>query len=110
MRKLKDLAAVREDVATHHSVWFDKVERMCDAVGIEPSLPRICGRQRHRSNVPADTPSEFYRRTISIDHLLSELDTRFAKHQQTALQGLWLIPTVIVTKKVEKIYNPKFIS
>ena len=37
-----------------------------------PTLPRICSRQRHRSNVPADSPQEYYRRTVSVpflDHL-----------------------------------------
>ena len=46
-----------------------------------PSLPRVCERQCHSSNVPAQTPSEYYRRNLSIpvlDHLLSELETRFS--------------------------------
>ena len=100
------LTKIRENVDTHHSEWFAKVELMCDNVGTEPSLPRVCGRQRHRFNVPADTPCEYYRRTISIpvlDHLLSELDARFNKHQQTALQGLCLVPSVLITKEMEDI-------
>ena len=67
---------------------------------MEPSVPRRCGRQVHRSNVPADTPSEYYRRTISIpvlDHLLSELGAQFGSHQRTALQGLCIVPSVAVS-------------
>ena len=91
---------VREHIQTHHAKWFLIVENMCSDVGIVPSLPRRCGRQIHRSNTPADTPSEYYCRTISIpllDHLLSEMKSRFSKHQQTALLGLTIVPSVLVS-------------
>ena len=73
---------------------------MCADVGTEPSLPRRSGRQIHRSNVPADNPSEYYCRSISIpmlDHLLSEIKTRFITHQKTALLELCIVPSVMVT-------------
>ena len=100
------LRDVREKVDVYHGKWFSKVEEMCECVGIQPSLPRRCGRQRHRSNVPAQTPTEYYRRTITVpmlDQLLSEMVTRFSKHQQTALKGLYLIPSVLSTKPMEDI-------
>ena len=67
------LQDVRENIAVHHAKWFASVEQMCHSVDLTPALPRRCGHQQHRSNVPADTPSEYYCRTISIplvDHLL----------------------------------------
>ena len=67
---------------------------------MEPSVPRRCGRQIPQSNVPVDTPSEYYRRTRSIpvlDHLLSELGARFGSHQRTTLQGLSIVPSVAVS-------------
>ena len=75
---------VRDNIDTHHSQWFLTITEMLSEVGIEPSVPRRCGRQTQRSNVPADTPSEYFRRTISIpvlDHLFCELRSRFGKHQ-----------------------------
>lgn len=42
------LWTLREDVDKFHSKCFAEVQRMCDDIGAEPSLPR---RQRHRSNV-----------------------------------------------------------
>ena len=85
---------------THDCQWFSTVEKMCADVGTEPSLPRRSGRQIHRSNVPADNPSEYYCRSISIpmlDHLLSEIKTRFITHQKTALLELCIVPSVMVT-------------
>ena len=51
---------------------------MAEKVGEEPRIPRRCARQIQRNNVPATTPSEYYRRAISIpmvDHLESEINS-----------------------------------
>ena len=64
----------------------------------------ISAQKIHRSNVPADTPSEYYCHTISIpvlDHLLSELGARFGSHQRTALQGLSIVPSVAVSFELD---------
>ena len=100
------LLDVRENVDTHHSMWFTEVEKKCEALGIQPSLPRLCGRQAHRSNTPAQTPSEYYRRTVTIpvlDHLLSEMKSRFSQHQKTSLLGLYLVPSILVTKSLAEL-------
>lgn len=77
---------------------------MCEAVDVELALPRRCGRQQHRSNMPGDTPSAYYRRQVSIpllDHMLTEIDRRFGPHQKVALQGLCLVPSVMLTMSAE---------
>ena len=86
---------VCDNIDTHHSRWFLTISDMLSQVGVEPSVPRRCGRQIHRSNLPAGTPSEYYRRTISIpvvDHLLSELRSRFGDRQKRAILGLSIVP------------------
>ena len=97
------LKEVRENVDSYHSEWFEEVSKMCTEVGTTPSMPRICG--RHRASTPASSPSEYFRRTISVpilDHL-SELDTRFSSHQKTAFQGMYLVPSVLVSKSLATI-------
>lgn len=82
---ISTLQNVQDNIDTHHSRWFSTVEKMCGDVDTEPSVPRRCSCQAHRSNVPASTPSEYYCRSISIplvDHLLSEMQSRFSSHQQ----------------------------
>ena len=69
-------------------------------------LPRICGRQRHRINLPSDTPSDYYKLSRSIpllDHMLSELNCRFSSHNQMALKGMCLIPAVLITMTKEEV-------
>ena len=56
------------------------------------------------ANMPAETPSEYYCHSISIpllDHLLSEMNSRFGKHQQTALLGLSIVPSILITLPAE---------
>lgn len=91
---------VRDNIDTYHSRRFLTISEMLSQVGVEPSVPRRCGRQIHRSNLPGVTPSEYYRRTISIpmvDHLLSELRSRFGDHQRRAMLGLSIVPSLFVS-------------
>ncbi len=93
-----EIKTKRENMDSVHSECFKEIEQICQSVHVEPSLPRLCGRQRHRENVSAQTPSEYYRRTVTIpviDHLIAEMDRRLKK---TALLGLNLIPSILVQK------------
>ena len=38
-----------------------------------------------------------------LDHILSEIKSRFSAHQKTALLGLYLIPSLLVTKTLEEV-------
>ena len=102
-----------ETTLTHHiAQWFQTITEMLLEVGIEPSVPRRCGIQTQWSNVPADTPSEYFRRTISIpvlDHLLCELRSQFGEHQRIALVAyqsyplylsLWNLMTISQGSKI----------
>lgn len=62
------LKSVRENIDDYHCQWFHTVEDICRAVEVEPSLPRRCGRQVHRSNVPVDTPSAYFKQSIWLSN------------------------------------------
>ena len=77
---------------------------MCTIAETVPSIPCTCRLQTQRSNVPADAPSQYYLRTLSIpiiDQLLSELTTRFFSHHKTALHGFCLIPVALISMPSE---------
>ena len=83
-----------------------KVSKMRNEVETTPSMPRTCGRKRHRASIPASNPSEYFRRTISVpilDHLLSKLDKRFSSYQKNCFQGLYLVPSVLVTEDLATV-------
>ena len=53
----------------------------------------------YRKNHPADSPAEYYRRTLAIpllDCIISELDSRFSSLSRTASKALYLVPTIAV--------------
>ena len=47
--------------------------------------------------------------SLVLDHLLSEMESRFSSHQKTALLGLSLIPSLMVTLSTEE-YTTKSIQ
>ena len=102
------LKEVREQVNYYHSRWYETVSEMCDKVGTTPSMPRIWSRQSHRASTPASSPSEYFKRTITIpllDHLQVELEKRFSLHQKTAFQGLYLVPSLLVKECFQTVHD-----
>ena len=100
------LKEVRDNIDDNHKEWFGEAKKMCQAVAVLPSLPRQCGCQRHRDNVPAEDPITYFRRCITIplvDHLLVALETRFSPHHRVTLQGLCLVPSASVTLPDDEI-------
>ena len=88
----------------HHASWYSVVEKMGSDMCTET---RRCGQQVHRSNIPADNPSDYYCCCISIpllDHLLSEMQSRCIKHHQIALLELCTVPSILVELPDEE-YN-----
>jgi len=72
---------------------------LCQSIGIEESTPRVTNRQQHRQNLPSDSSSEYFKRITTIpmlDHLISELDTRFNEPSSRFLsQFIQLLPSEI---------------
>ena len=94
----KRVKEIRQDVDKYHATWFSESTVMAEKVGEEPRIPRRCARQIQRNNVPATTPSEYYKRAISIprlDHLESEINSRFTELQSTAAKGMSIVPATL---------------
>ena len=96
MRVLTD---VRENVNQNHNQWYKSAVDLSAQINRSPpSMPRRCGRQSQRDNVPAQTPEEYYKRSLTIpflDHMLYHLETRFSHMQQKAMMALQILPSVI---------------
>lgn len=95
------------------AVWDALVDKAADIAAfhnIDPSIPRRAGRQQHRENVEADTPSAYWRRAVYfpfLDHLVSELNELLVK-PLPGFQAQYLIPGKLQDlseKCVEDIYN-----
>lgn len=68
------------------------------------SLPRIVGRQHHRSNHPSGSPSEFWKRSLIIpylDSIISSLQVRFAEKNTPSFALSKLHPAQMLTIPVD---------
>ena len=69
-----DLQDIRDNIEDIWTEWFDLAVTTAASVGVAPSIPRGTNQQQHRDNVPAQTPSDYYKRAVAIpllDHLHS---------------------------------------
>ncbi|CAG2249813.1 unnamed protein product [Mytilus edulis] len=60
------LVEVRENVDCKFLAWYEEAVVMGKEHDIVPSVPRTCGRQRNRCNVPGETPDVYFRRALCI--------------------------------------------
>ena len=93
------LQAFRGDVDTFHERVYEEAKQLAELIGsIEEKLRTVRAgmRQEHRSNVPAESISEYFKRSIMIpflDYIISEMKTRFSKtNRQVVICVLSLIP------------------
>ena len=69
------MAHMRETVDDAFAVRFSEARRMAESMDIIITVPRQDCRQICQENHPADTPGEYYRRSIAIlflEHLVSD--------------------------------------
>ena len=91
---------LRSNVEAFHARVYAEAKQMAKEVDVEESTPRLTSRQQHRSNVTADSYTEYYCRNLTIpllDHLISELNTRFThKDSENFVEFMQLLPSEIV--------------
>ena len=72
---------------------FHHAERIATTSNVLVSKPRTTQRQQHRANVEAPTVGKYYELTVLVpflDHILSDIESRFSRHVNKAslIQGL----------------------
>ena len=86
----------RLDIETQFKILFTNAVKCAEKYNISVSIPRRCSRQTARENHPGSTVEEYYRRSLAVpflDHLISELETRFTSHSLTAMKCLGIVPS-----------------
>lgn len=63
------LLEYRERVDTYHTAWYEEALSLAVSLDITESKPRTCARMQHRSNIPAEDPSTYYKRVVTIPTL-----------------------------------------
>eukprot|EP00112_Aurelia_sp_Birch-Aquarium-sp1_P020218 Seg5161.1 transcript_id=Seg5161.1/GoldUCD/mRNA.D3Y31 product="52 kDa repressor of the inhibitor of the protein kinase" protein_id=Seg5161.1/GoldUCD/D3Y31 len=95
----------RNEISELHQEWFEEAVEIAEKVGTTPSKPRTARSQQHRYNTPSDSPSEYYRRVISVpflDHLITQIESRFTDENLKLLYVSYGLPTnVLKTNWIE---------
>ena len=67
-------------------------------VDVTPNMPRICATQIHRTNIPAENVSEYYRRIITLpvlNEVITDLFHRFNPVNIVFIGGFYCIPSLM---------------
>ena len=75
-----DLQDIRDNIEDNWIEWFDLRVTTSANIGVGTSMPPRTNHQQHLDNVPAQTPSDYYKWAVAIpllDHLQSEMKTYF---------------------------------
>lgn len=91
----------RSDVKSFHNRIYTKAVMIAESIDVQESIPHLASRQQHRSNIQAANFSDYYCLNLTIpfiDHMLSELDTRFDESSCSHLaEFLLLLPSTVNT-------------
>ena len=82
---------------------FEQPVRMAECWQ-SPCKPRSAQKQQNRSNAPAETTEEYYKRNCAIpllDHIIANLHSRFSPLALKATSLLCLLPSIVCTKEVD---------
>lgn len=105
----KSLSEMRETADTCFNNIFTSVSNLCEQYDISILKPRTVGRQTHRENMPADSPEEYYRRTIFIpflDETIESLKSKFISQKETLRPFQYLLSSEkFMDQAVEELRN-----
>ena len=110
----KTLLKLREDVEDEHGSWYMIALNLAKANEVGEKLPRYCLRQIYEKNYPKDYVWQYYKKCVTIpllDHMISEINTRFNNSSMVAYKGLVAIPELMIRQvKADKPWKRDFLE
>ena len=94
----KEIQSLRDNVDDYAHRIFEHSCRLAERSQIAVSMPRVSGRLQHRPNPPSNSVEEYFKLSVTIpflDHMLSDLTSRFAAHVKQSASIQRLLPTNI---------------
>ena len=71
------VSETRREVENFHNECYKNISKECD---IGENVPRHAKWQIHRANHPFTTPSDYFRKSVTIPLLVTELHSRFTEN------------------------------
>ena len=98
MESCKELESVRKDVDNFSKRIFDHSSRIAEISRVSVSMPHVSMHQRHRANPEYISIEDYFKKTVTIpflDHLISDVTSRFTSHSKHAASLQNLVPSNI---------------
>ena len=98
----------RINVETETEKILASVNQIASVLGVSMEIPRVTARQVHRSNPPASTPEEYWRKAFVIpylDSLMTSLKDRFSQENEPAFSLFYLHPSHMLNFTVEELHE-----
>ena len=93
-----ELKTLRADIDLYSHRIFEHSCRVAECSGITVTMSRVSQRQQHRPNPQSNSVEDYFKYTVTIpflDHLISDLSSRFDVHTKRAASLQGLLPTKI---------------
>ena len=77
------------NIDKYHEERYSGACKLAQKINVNESVPRTCARQTTREDFPAESPSHYYKLSLSvplIDTVLSELKRRFERNRYAFLK------------------------
>ena len=112
---LNEMRTIRANADEEFKRVFEAARNMAEKTGHAIEIPRRCKRQTMRSNVEADTPETYYRRSVFVpfvDNMVEQLASRFSQLTLHACRALLLMPANLENltedhgQKLRQFYEP----
>jgi len=86
-----EIQCLMDDIGVEFQRWYNEAKQLVSCISIEEEMPRVPRVQCNISNVPADTPLLYYKRSIGIsfiDVLLQQLPNRLSADNCWSMSAL----------------------
>ena len=99
-------AEIRKEIDTWYHRMYNKVLALVNVVGSAETFPKVCSRQRHCDNLPAENTLGYWKCTVVIpflDIVCEEIKDRFSKEKRAHYKLCTLMPEIILKKTKKEV-------
>ena len=105
---MREILQSREKFDQVWEEWFAIAHNLAENLGTTLKMPRTSRMMKNRSNVPAENPEQYFKRSVGVpfmDNLSSELLARFSTQNRKFAAIMSLVPAALVN--IDDVENLK---
>lgn len=103
---------IHVSVNTTHTQLYEVAVKIASELNVTPTKPGIAARQVHRENIPAISPSEYFKRAVTIpflDEIVNQVKSRFLEGNHDILDAMFVMLSSVVSNSIWKESFSRFL-